>query len=113
MDCTAYSKPAMNFVCLRNEEAIAADGNCLSAAAGTDGGIFYYDITGNGWIVVKTAGNCSGNITNMYYEPKDASLQLPPQDIIDQAMAEAQASMDSNKQLFAGSLPWEPAPEWS
>lgn len=106
-----YEKPSMHFVNLRNDRAVADDHPCMAQAAHGHT-TFYFDVPGDGWVIITTdAENCSGNATFQYYDNPD----IPG--TIDEAaqraaIARAKAALNADKQQFAGAY-LEPQSHWS
>ena len=102
----------MKYVDLRNKQAIAEDGPCMSQAA--HGHVnFFYVAVGDGWVKITTKGeNCNGQATLVFIDNPDIPGTADVQAQAD-AIAAAQASLDSNKQMFSGAVVDAPDPTWS
>ncbi|MCI5699104.1 MAG: hypothetical protein MR308_01745 [Lachnospiraceae bacterium] len=107
-----YEKPSMNFVSLRNSQAVAEkEGPCMAQSAHGKR-TFYYDAPGDGWVVITTEGeNCSGKASFSYYD-NPAIVGSVSQEEMDKAIAAAEKALDTDKQAFTGAY-LEPQPSWS
>lgn len=107
-----YEKPNMNFVNLRNDQAVAADDGPCMPQASHGHTQFYYDAPGDGWVIITANGeNCSGKASFLYYDNPniDGTASLDEQQT---AISKAQAALGDNKQTFTGAY-LDPQPSWS
>jgi len=113
MNNAKYEKPALKFVELHNQQAVAAsDGPCMARAAQGQNK-FYYDVPGDGWLEIITHTNCSGNNYTIEYVDNGKIPGQATDEVIAKAMADAEESLNNDKQAFVGAVADEPNPSWS
>ncbi|HAK17379.1 MAG TPA: hypothetical protein DCM43_00710 [Lachnospiraceae bacterium] len=113
MNNAKYEKPALKFVELHNQQAVAAlDGPCMPQAAQRSNK-FYYDVPGDGWLEIITPTNCSGKHYTIKYVDNTKILGQATDEVKAKAMADAEESLNYDKQAFAGAVVGEPKPSWS
>lgn len=113
MNNAKYEKPALKFVELHNQQAVAApDGPCMAQAA-QGHNTFYYDVPGDGWLEIITQTNCSGNNYTITYVDNTEIPGQATDEVIAKAKAEAEESLNHDKQAFVGAVVDEPNPSWS
>ncbi|MDD5858322.1 MAG: hypothetical protein PUE19_08990 [bacterium] len=113
MNNVKYEKPALKFVELHNQQAVAkSDGPCMAQAA-QGHNRFYYDVPGDGWLEIITQTDCSGKGYTIGYVDNTEITGQATDEVIAKATADAEASIDRDKQEFVGAVVDEPNPSWS
>lgn len=117
MKTVVYEKPAMEFVSLRSEEAVAD--TCWGYHGSSQ--VFYWDFDGEGFMSFQIAqGSCALNLINVKYHPDQGSAGV----IVDEKSAYYKALVDHLTSTGGGSAanPYKemgesifpnPDPEWS
>lgn len=114
MTMEKYEKPAMKFISLRNEEAVAA--TCWGNH-GTDY-TYYCDIQGAGYVSFQIGqGNCSMNLVNVTYYDNEGNSSAASEaqiEALKQTLIENSNNGKGTNHSAMGSivLP-DPSPAWS
>lgn len=107
-----YEKPSMNFVSLRNSQAVAEkDGPCMPRSSHGNQ-TFYYDAPGDGWVMITTEKDSCNGKADFKYCDNLAIEGTVSQEEQDKAIVAAQKALSTNKQAFTGAY-LDPQPSWS
>ncbi len=113
-----YEKPNLKFVNIRNEQAVA--NTCWGGSTGASGGgVWYYDVTGNGYVKFEmTGGACRGSqaYNIVYYDHNGQQGTVTSEMITELNNTLAAAAGNAGtpwKGERDGRTPLNPDPAWS